>query len=78
MRIDRQGRVRERRKKRRFIPVLYFISELVVVGLGLVIWEMSFNIQLWSIGSYIVFGLVFIYGLVKTLHVYGRQREYYN
>ena len=76
MRIDNSGRVRERRKKRLFTPIVYFIAELMLVGLVLIIWEMSFDLGTWSRGSYIAFILVFIYGFMKTLHVYGRQKDY--
>ena len=76
MRLDASNNVIERRKKRMFIPALYFISEMVLVWLVLSIIQVNFDIREWSLWSIIIFTLAMAYSLAKTVHVYKRQKNY--
>ena len=76
MRLDASNNVIERRKKRMFIPALYFIAEMVLVWLVLSIIQVQFDMREWSLWSVIVFTLAIAYFLAKTVHVYKRQKNY--
>jgi len=70
------SKIKERRKKRMFIPALYFIAEMVLVWLVLSIIQVNFDILEWSLWSIIIFTLAMAYSLAKTVHVYKRQKNY--
>ncbi len=69
-------RVTERRRKRRVIPILYCLAELILIWLVLVLIELEFNIlnwDLWAIVTYLIFA---IYSVAKTVRIYERQKTY--
>ena len=70
------SKIKERRKKRMFIPALYFIAEMVLVWLVLSIIQVNFDILEWSLWSIIIFTLAMAYSLAKTVHIYKRQKNY--
>jgi len=76
MRKETHVRTGERRKKRMFVPTIYFIAEIVLAWLALSLIQLNFNMKSWAIWSLIIFVGVFIYGLTKTIHVYKRQKNY--
>ena len=76
MRLDASNNVIERRKKRMFIPALYFIAEMVFVWLVLSIIQVQFDMREWSLWSAIIFTFAIAYSLAKTVHVYKRQKNY--
>ena len=73
---DREVRTSERRRKRMFIPIMYFIAEVTVVWLILTLIQLNFNILEWSIWSIIAFIMAISYSALKTVHVYERQKDY--
>ena len=73
---DREIRTVERRRKRIFIPIVYFMAEVTAVWLVLTLIELNFNILEWSIWTILVFILVLSYSALKTVHVYNRQKDY--
>jgi len=76
VRTKRGIKIQERRKKRKFIPVVYFIVEITLVWLILSIIHVDFNIAHWDKGSIFIFVIIFIYSILKTLHIYERQKDY--
>jgi len=76
MRIDQGNRVEERRKKRLFIPAIYFILELIYMWLILTIIQANQNPLTWALWGQLIMGVFFLYALFKTIHVYRRQKEY--
>ena len=73
---DKDIRIDERRRKRVFIPIIYFIAEITVAWLVLTLVQLNFNILEWSIWSILLFLIVVIYSVLKTVHVYERQKDY--
>ncbi len=73
---DREIRTVERRRKRIFIPIVYFMAEITAVWLVLTLIELNFNILEWSIWTILVFILALSYSALKTVHVYNRQKDY--
>ena len=71
---DRQ----ERRKKRAFIPLIYFLSELIFTWLIISIINLSFNLFLWASWSYIALITIFFHTAYKTYTVYKRQEDLSN
>jgi len=74
--ILKSNKIKERRKKRIFLPAIYFILELIFAWLVFVIIQLSYNPidwDLWSQISMIIFG---VYSFLKMLHVYDRQKNY--
>ena len=76
MKYNESSKIRERRKKRMFIPTFYFLAEVVFAWLVLSIIQVDFDLRSWSMWSVIVFTVALIYSLAKTIHVYKRQRNY--
>ena len=76
MRIDRRGRVNERRKKRMILPAIYSILEMVFMWLALSLIHLSFDFRAWSVLGYLVFIAFMLYSVGKTIHVYRRQKNY--
>jgi len=70
------GKIQERRKKRMFIPAIYFIAEVTLSWLVLSLVQLNFNINTWNIWSLLVFIPAVLYSMFKTIHVYRRQRDY--
>jgi len=69
-------KVRERRKKRMFIPALYFSLEVIFIWLVLSVIQQNLFIPTWELWSILVF-IVFVgYAIFKTVHVYQRQKDY--
>ena len=70
------SKIQERRKKRLFIPTLYFIMEMLFIWLVLSLIQLKFDLrdwEIWSMGVFVLFG---IYSFSKTVHVYKRQKNY--
>ena len=76
MKFSVSSKIKERRKKRMFVPAFYFLAEMVFVWLVFSIIQVDFDIRSWSIWSLIVFFIALIYSLSKMIHVYKRQRNY--
>jgi len=72
----RSSKIQERRKKRLFIPILYFIMEMVFIWLVLSLIQLKFDLRDWAIWSIGVFVLLGMYSFSKTVHVYMRQKNY--
>ena len=69
-------KIKERRKKRQFIPVIYFILELMFIWLLLSLLQVNFKPmewQGWSLSIMFLFGL---YALFKMINIYNRQESY--
>jgi hypothetical protein len=75
MRLE-NNKIKERRKKRLFLPVFYFILELTLVWLVFVILELSYNPLDWEVWSQAFILLFTVYAFLKMLHVYERQKDY--
>ena len=73
---DKDIRIDERRRKRVFIPIIYFIAEVTVAWLVLTLVQLNFNILEWSVWSIVLFIMVVSYSVLKTVHVYERQKDY--
>lgn len=73
---NREIRTDERRRKRMFIPIMYFMAEATVVWLVLTLIQLNFNILEWSIWSILFFIMAVGYSALKTVHVYERQKDY--
>ena len=72
----RSSKIHERRKKRLFIPTLYFIMEMVLIWLVLSLIQLKFDFRDWALWSLVIFVLFGIYSFSKTLQVYIRQKNY--
>ena len=55
MRMKENSKIVERRKKRMFIPTLYFLAEMVLAWLVLSLIQVNFDIRNWGVWSLIVF-----------------------
>ena len=75
MRLE-NSKIKERRKKRVFLPIVYFILELILVWLVFVIIQMSYNPLDWAVWSQVLMILFGIYAFLKMLHIYNRQKDY--
>ena len=69
-------KIKERRRKRVFIPALYFIMELIFIWLVFVIIHLSYNPLDWDLWSQVLMVVFGIYSFLKMLHVYHRQKDY--
>jgi len=72
----KSSKIIERRKKRQFIPAIYFILELIFMWLVLTILQVSFNPIDWEIWSQVVMLLFSSYAFFKMIHIYNRQKNY--
>ena len=75
MRIYNGENRQEKRKKRVFTPVIYFLSELIFTWLIISIINLSFNIFSWDNWSYIPLFTIFCYITYKTYTIYNRQKN---
>ena len=64
----------ERRRKRVFIPLIYFLSELIFAWLIISTINLSFDMLLWDDWSYIAFVTIFFHTAYKTYIIYIRQK----
>jgi len=69
------NRNQERRRKRVFIPIVYFILELIFTWIVLSIINISFDIYSWALWSYGALFVVFLYSISKTFYIYKRQKK---
>ncbi len=76
MRMKENSKIIERRKKRMFIPTIYFLAEMIVAWLVLSLIQVNFDIRNWSLWSLIIFIIFIGYALAKTVHIYKRQKNY--
>jgi hypothetical protein len=74
--IEEMGRVSERRRKRLFMPAIYLLAEVVVFWLALSLIQLKFTFTSWSAWSILLFLLAVSYAVLKTIHVYKRQKDY--
>jgi len=72
----KSSKIIERRRKRQFVPTIYFILELIFMWLVLTILQISFNPVNWEVWSQIVMFFFTAYALFKMLHIYNRQKDY--
>ncbi len=72
----KSSKIKERRKKRVFLPAIYFILELILIWLVFVILQISYNPLDWELWSQILMIIFGIYAFLKMLHVYRRQKDY--
>lgn len=66
----------EQRRKRFLTPMIYMMSEIILVWLILSIINVSFNIMSWGILSYVVLSIGTVYSMYKTSLIYKRQKGY--
>ncbi|MCK4442882.1 MAG: hypothetical protein KAU90_12815 [Sulfurovaceae bacterium] len=65
----------ERRRKRVFMPIIYFILELILAWIVLSIINITFDVSSWSFWSYVVWFLLFTYWAYRTYLIYERQKK---
>ncbi len=70
------SKIKERRKKRRFMPFIYFVLEIILIWLVFVIVEISYNPLDWDLWTYIISIIGIAYSFMKMLHIYDRQKSY--
>ncbi len=70
------SKIKERRKKRKFIPLLYFILEVILIWLVFVLIELSYNPLDWDLWTYILSIMGIAYSFAKMLEIYKRQKNY--
>jgi len=70
------GRVDERRRKRMLLPAVYLMAEIVVIWLALALVQLKFSFMSWSLWSMLIFVGAVTYAVIKTIHVYKRQKDY--
>jgi len=70
------NKIKERRKKRVFLPAIYFILELIFVWLVFVVIQLSYNPMTWDLWCQILTIIFAIYSFLKMLHIYDRQKNY--
>lgn len=75
MRI-KNNKIRERRRKRQFIPAIYFILELIFMWLVLTILQTDFNPIRWELWSQVIMLSFSAYAFFKMIHIYNRQKDY--
>jgi len=66
----------ERRRKRLVVPIIYLLAEMMVYWLALSLIQLEFNVRNWAIWAMIIFILGMTYSLIKTVHIYKRQKGY--
>lgn len=66
----------ERRRKRLFIPIIYFLAEITLVWLALALVQLNFDMLIWNDWAIIIFIVATIYSIAKTINVYQRQKDY--
>ena len=64
----------ERRRKRLVVPIIYLLAEMMVYWLALSLIQLEFNVRNWAIWAMIIFILGMTYSLIKTVHIYKRQK----
>ncbi|HHH51312.1 MAG TPA: hypothetical protein ENK76_02955 [Campylobacterales bacterium] len=69
------NKTQERRRKRVFAPILYFILELTLAWILLSIINVSFDIFSWASWSYGAWFGLFLYWAYKTYLIYERQKN---
>jgi len=76
MSLNRNVRDSERRKKRLIAPMFYFLTEMTLVWLVLSLIQLEFSVLEWSTWAIIIFFVIIIYSIAKTIHIYQRQKDY--
>ena len=66
----------ERRRKRLIVPIIYLLAEITILWLVLSLIQLEFDMQKWSIWAIIIIIIGTVYGIIKTVHVYERQKSY--
>ena len=59
-----------------FMPMFYFILEIIFIWLVLSLIQLKFDPRDWEIWSMGIFIILGAYSFFKTLHVYNRQKSY--
>jgi hypothetical protein len=75
MSIKSNVRDSERRKKRLIIPMFYFFAEITMVWLVLSLIQLKFNFFVWHTWAILIFMVVLLYSIAKTVHIYKRQKN---
>ena len=65
----------EKRRKRVFVPIVYMLAEIILIWILLSLLNISFNVQSWSVISYIILFVAVGYSLYKTVIIYERQKR---
>lgn len=65
----------EKRRKRVFVPIVYLLAEIILVWILLSLLNISFNVQSWSVISYMILFVAVGYSLYKTVIIYERQKR---
>lgn len=66
----------ERREKRLIVPIIYLLAEITVFWLVLSLIQLKFDLLEWSVWAIIIFILGIVYSIIKTVHIYERQKDY--
>ena len=66
----------ERRRKRRIVPIIYFLAEVLFLWLILVVIQVKFNMFEWEFWAIGIFIIGCSYSIIKTANVYERQKDY--
>jgi len=75
MKIDLHEEKQEKRKKRIFIPLIYFGLEILLYWLILSLFEINFKLYEWHLLSKMIFILFILYAFSKMIHIYKRQKN---
>jgi len=63
------------RKKRRFVPLIYFMTEVAGIWFLISFWQLTFNISNWSILAIVAIGIVSFPFAVRMIDVYNRATD---
>ena len=66
----------ERRRKRLITPIIYFLAEIIFYWLALSLIQLEFNFINWDIWAILIIIVTSIYSVMKTVHIYKRQKDY--
>jgi len=76
MEMRKESTIKERRKKRVFTPIIYFVLECIFVWLVLSLIQVDFDMNSWSLWSKVVLGCFTLYFFMKMRNIYERQKSY--
>ena len=63
------------RKKRRFVPFIYFATEVVGIWFLISFWQLTFNISNWSILAIFAIAIVSFQFALRMIDVYYRTTD---
>ncbi len=76
MKIYNGNQKQERRHKHYIIPIIYMLSEIIVVWLILSFISLDFYIKHWNIWIKLILTIAILYSITKTFKIYNRQKNY--